>query len=38
VRLVPMGDPPLRPVGFVAGTLPDTFSELLSDDQLAAWE
>ncbi len=38
VRLVPIGTPPLRPVGFVAGTVPDTFFEPLPDDELAAWE
>ena len=38
VRLVPMGDPPLRPVGFVAGAVSDSFFEPLPDDEVAAWE
>jgi hypothetical protein len=37
-RLVPVGDPQPRPVGFVAGSVPETFSEPLPDDELAGWE
>ncbi len=37
-RLVPVGDPQPRPVGFVAGSVPETFSEPLPDDELARWE
>lgn len=38
VRLVPVGEPPLRPVGFVAGVVPDEFFEPLPDDELTGWE
>jgi prevent-host-death family protein len=38
VRLVPVGPPPLRPVGFVTGSVPDAFSEPLPDDELDQWE
>jgi prevent-host-death family protein len=38
VRLVPVGDPQPRPVGFVAGAVPETFFEPLPDDELARWE
>ncbi len=38
VRLVPVGPPPLRPVGFVAGSVPDAFSDPLPEDELRAWE
>ncbi|MGF1647681.1 MAG: type II toxin-antitoxin system Phd/YefM family antitoxin [Kineosporiaceae bacterium] len=37
-RLVPVGAPPLREVGFVAGHLSDAFFEPLPGDELAAWE
>jgi prevent-host-death family protein len=33
-RLVPVADPPPRPVGFVAGTLSDAS---LPEDELARW-
>jgi prevent-host-death family protein len=36
-RLVPVGDPPPRPVGFVSGTLSDAFFEPLPDDELERW-
>jgi prevent-host-death family protein len=36
-RLVPVGEPPPRPVGFVAGTLSDAFFEPLPEDELARW-
>ena len=38
VRLVPVGEPALRSVGFVAGQLSETFLEPLPDDELARWE
>ena len=38
VRLVPVDDPALRPVGFVAGQLPETFFEPLPEDELDRWE
>jgi prevent-host-death family protein len=38
VRLVPVGDPQPRPVGFVAGSVPESFFEPLPDDELARWE
>ena len=38
VRLVPVGAPEPRPVGFVAGGVPECFSEPLPDDELARWE
>lgn len=37
VRLVPVTSPPPRPVGFVNGSVPDTFSDPLPEDELAAW-
>ena len=37
-RLVPVELPELRPVGFVAGAVPESFSEPLPDDELARWE
>lgn len=36
-RLVPVS-PPLRPVGFVAGGVDDSFFDPLSEEELAAWE
>jgi prevent-host-death family protein len=36
-RLVLVGDPPTRPVGFVSGTLSDAFFEPLPDDELERW-
>ncbi|MGY1697538.1 MULTISPECIES: type II toxin-antitoxin system Phd/YefM family antitoxin [unclassified Geodermatophilus] len=38
VRLVPVEQPGPRPVGFVAGSVPDVFSDPLPDDELARWE
>lgn len=38
VRLVPVGPPPPRPVGFVAGTVPADFFEPLPESELTAWE
>jgi prevent-host-death family protein len=38
VRLVPVGQPARRPVGFVAGTVPGSFFAPLPDDDLALWE
>ena len=38
VRLVPVDAPALRPVGFVAGQLPEAFFEPLPDDELDRWE
>lgn len=37
-RLVPVGEPEPRPVGFVEGTLTEEFFEPLPDDELARWE
>lgn len=37
VRLTPIGPPPPRPVGFVAGSVPEAFFEPLPDDELDAW-
>jgi prevent-host-death family protein len=37
-RLVPVAAPAAREVGFVAGTVPDSFFEPLPDDELASWE
>jgi prevent-host-death family protein len=37
-RLVPVGPPPPRPVGFVPGTVPDTFFEPLPESELELWE
>jgi prevent-host-death family protein len=36
-RLVPVAAPPPRPVGFVAGSVPDAFFEPLPDDELEGW-
>jgi len=36
-RLVLVGDPPTRPVGFVSETLSDAFFEPLPDDELERW-
>ena len=36
-RLVLIGDPPPRPVGFVSGTLSDAFFEPLPDHELERW-
>lgn len=38
VRLVRVDVPAPRPVGFVAGSVPEVFSEPLPDDELARWE
>lgn len=38
VRLVPVGPPPPRPVGFVPGVMSDSFFEPLPDDELKRWE
>jgi prevent-host-death family protein len=38
VRLVPVDEPGLRPVGFVAGSVPDDFADPLPEDELARWE
>ena len=38
VRLVPVDEPAPRPVGFVAGSVPEAFSEPLPNDELARWE
>ena len=37
-RLVPVVEPPPRPVGFVGGTLSDAFFELLPEEELERWE
>ncbi len=37
-RLVPVDEPAPRPVGFVAGAVPEFHSEPLPDDELARWE
>lgn len=37
-RLVPVSPPPLRPVGFVAGSVSDAFFDPLPDDELDRWE
>jgi prevent-host-death family protein len=37
-RLVPVDEPAPRPVGFVAGAVPEFLSEPLPDDELARWE
>lgn len=37
-RLVPVADPPPREVGFVSGSVPETFFEPLPDDELRRWE
>jgi prevent-host-death family protein len=37
VRLVPVMAPPPRPVGFVQGSVPDTFFEPLPDHELQMW-
>jgi prevent-host-death family protein len=38
VRLVPVVTPSPREVGFVSGTVPDSFFHPLPDDELARWE
>lgn len=38
VRLVPIGQPAPRPVGFVSGSLPDAFFDPLPDEELERWE
>jgi prevent-host-death family protein len=38
VRLVPVEEPGPRPVGFVAGSVPDSFSDPLPGDELDRWE
>ncbi|MFJ8815200.1 type II toxin-antitoxin system Phd/YefM family antitoxin [Amycolatopsis thermoflava] len=37
-RLVPLQEPPDRELGFVPYRVPDSFSEQLPEDELAAWE
>ena len=37
-RLVPVDEPAPRPVGFVAGSVPESFVEPLPDDELARWD
>jgi prevent-host-death family protein len=37
VRLVPVVAPPPRELGFVSGTVPDSFFEPLPDDELDQW-
>lgn len=37
-RIVPLGDPPVRELGFVAYEVPDSFFDPLPDSELAAWE
>lgn len=37
VRLLPIGPPPSRPVGFVTGSVPDAFFDPLPDVELDAW-
>jgi len=37
VRLEPVSQPGKRPLGFVAGTLPASFFDPLSDEELQAW-
>lgn len=37
-RLVPVGPPPPRDVGFVPGQVSDSFFEPLPDDELDRWE
>lgn len=38
VRLIPVTPPARRPMGFVAGSVPDAFFAPLPDEELAAWE
>jgi prevent-host-death family protein len=38
VRLAVVAEPATRPVGFVAGSVPETFFEPLPDAELARWE
>lgn len=38
VRLVAVGPPPPRPVGFVAGSVPEAFFDPLPEDELRHWE
>jgi prevent-host-death family protein len=37
VRLEPVKSPEKRPLGFVKGTLPDSFFDPLPDEELQAW-
>ena len=38
-RLSPLGDPPLRELGFVpGGDIPDSFFDPLPEDELRLWE
>ena len=37
-RMVPIGRPSERPLGFVDGDVGDEFFEPLDDDELSAWE
>lgn len=37
-RLVAIGPPPSRPVGFVPGVVPESFFEALPSDELDRWE
>lgn len=37
VRLVPVTGPPPRPVGFVEGSVPESFFDPLPDDELERW-
>ncbi|TVR21850.1 MAG: type II toxin-antitoxin system prevent-host-death family antitoxin [Ilumatobacter sp.] len=37
-RLVPIGAPSERPLGFVGGRLTEAFFEPLDDTELAAWQ
>ena len=37
-RLVPIGDPPERELGFVPYAVPDSFFEPLPVEELEAWE
>lgn len=37
-KLIPVQEPPKRELGFVPYDVPDSFSEPLPDDELAAWE
>jgi len=38
VRLAVVEEPAERPVGFVAGSVPDAFFEPLPEDELVRWE
>jgi antitoxin (DNA-binding transcriptional repressor) of toxin-antitoxin stability system len=37
-RLVPIQQPPARPVGFVPGAVPDVFFDPLPESELELWE